>query len=107
MAISKVMPTASLISAHTDVGPLRSCFTPDIPLAAGNVTKESLNLSSNIRTVDWAPQTDVLGHPNVKAFITQGGINSLYEAMHNAVPVGIIPLLADQPFNLRQVTLTF
>ena len=35
---------------------------------------------------------------------TQGGINSLYEAMHNAVPVGVIPLVADQPFNLRQVT---
>ena len=74
-----------------------------ISLCSGAVTLESLGLSSNIKTVDWAPQSDILGHPNVKAFITQGGINSLYEAMHNAVPVGIIPLVTDQPFNQRQV----
>ena len=76
---------------------------PPALVAAGKVTLASLNLSSNIKPVAWAPQSDVLGHPSVKAFITQGGINSLYEAMHNAVPVGVIPLVADQPFNLRQV----
>jgi len=39
----------------------------------------SLPVSSNIKVVKWAPQNDVLGHPNVKAFFTQGGANSFNE----------------------------
>ena len=74
-------------------------------MSAGNVSLASLKLGSNIRTLDWAPQTDILGHPNLKAFVTHGGINSLYEAMHNAVPVAVIPMIADQPFNLKRVSL--
>ena len=65
----------------------------------------SLKLASNIRTLEWAPQLAILGHSIIKAFVTQGGINSLYEAMHNAVPVAIIPLNTDQPFNLKRVSL--
>ena len=42
----------------------------------GNST---LTLGSNVKTVKWAPQNDVLGHPNVKAFYTQGGANSFNE----------------------------
>ena len=42
----------------------------------GNST---LNLGSNVKTVKWAPQNDVLGHPSVKAFYTQGGANSFNE----------------------------
>ena len=29
--------------------------------------------------VEFAPQNDLLGHPAVQIFITQGGANSLYE----------------------------
>ena len=39
----------------------------------------SLPVCSNIKVVKWAPQNDVLGHPSVKAFFTQGGANSFNE----------------------------
>ena len=70
---------------------------------AVNVTKADLNLTANVKTMDWAPQADILGHPNVRAFVTQGGINSMYEAMHNAVPVAVIPQIGDQVYNLARV----
>ena len=31
------------------------------------------NLPDHIRAVTWVPQNDVLGHPNVRAFLTHGG----------------------------------
>ncbi len=43
------------------------------------LNNSSLPVSSNIKAVKWAPQNDVLGHPNVKAFFTQGGANSFNE----------------------------
>ena len=39
----------------------------------------SLPVGSNVKIVQWAPQNDVLGHPSVKAFFTQGGANSFNE----------------------------
>ena len=39
----------------------------------------SLSVGSNVKIVKWAPQNDVLGHPSVKAFFTQGGANSFNE----------------------------
>ena len=73
-------------------------------LCAGNLTLAELQLGSNIMVLNWAPQADILGHPSIKAFVTQGGVNSLYEAMHNAVPVALLPVLADQPYNLKQAS---
>ena len=67
------------------------------------MTEETLNLSPNVKLIDWAPQNDVLGHPAVKAFVMQGGINSLYEAVHHAKPVVSIPVIGDQPVNSGKV----
>ncbi|KAL0043684.1 hypothetical protein WJX82_007403 [Trebouxia sp. C0006] len=64
-----------------------------------NMSMDSLNLGKNIMLTDWAPQNDVLGHPVVKAFLTQAGINSLHEAAYHGKPIVSVPLIVDQPAN--------
>lgn len=39
-------------------------------------------------------------HPNVKLFVSHGGISGLYEAVDAAVPVLGFPLFYDQPRNI-------
>ena len=67
------------------------------------MTLESLNLGSNIKVVPWASQNDVLGHPGVKAFVTQSGINSIYEAVYHAKPTVAVPLITEQGENGQRV----
>ncbi|XP_065085800.1 UDP-glucosyltransferase 2-like isoform X1 [Ochlerotatus camptorhynchus] len=55
-----------------------------------------LDGSSNIRTVPWVPQQDLLAHPNVKLFVTQGGQQSMEEAVDRQVPMVVIPFNFDQ-----------
>ncbi len=64
---------------------------------------EALNLGTNIKLIDWAPQNDILGHPAVKAFLTHAGINSLYEAAYHGKPIVSVPLIVDQPANAAKV----
>ncbi len=63
----------------------------------------ALNLGTNIKLIDWAPQNDILGHPAVKAFLTHAGINSLYEAAYHGKPIISVPLIVDQPANAAKV----
>ncbi|XP_014236324.1 UDP-glucuronosyltransferase 2B15-like [Trichogramma pretiosum] len=58
-------------------------------------------LPSNIHTLPWIPQEKVLNHPNVKAFITHGGLLGTQEAVFYGVPMICIPLLADQWTNAQ------
>lgn len=44
-----------------------------------HVSNSSLTVGDNVKIVKWAPQNNVLGHPQVKAFFTQGGTNSFNE----------------------------
>ncbi|CAK0754688.1 hypothetical protein CVIRNUC_002317 [Coccomyxa viridis] len=62
----------------------------------------SLGLGSNVKVVQWAPQNDLLGSGRVRAFLTHGGINGLYEAAFHAVPLVGIPLIADQLDNVMK-----
>lgn len=45
----------------------------------------------------------VSAHPKVKAFITQGGLQSCEETVHFSVPVVGIPLFSDQPPNIQKL----
>lgn len=56
---------------------------------------------SNVKTVDWLPQMDVLAHSNVVLFITHGGLMGTMEAASNGMPMVGIPLFGDQFHNIR------
>ncbi|KAK5645027.1 hypothetical protein RI129_006327 [Pyrocoelia pectoralis] len=57
------------------------------------------NLPPNVKLGTWFPQQDILDHPNVKLFITHGGLLSTMEAIYHGVPVVAIPFFGDQEMN--------
>lgn len=57
----------------------------------------------NVKISKWLPQQDVLGHPNIKLFITQGGLQSLEEGISDGIPFLAIPFIADQYGNAAQI----
>ncbi|XP_057652183.1 UDP-glycosyltransferase UGT5-like isoform X1 [Diorhabda carinulata] len=68
-------------------------------------SEEVTNLPDNIKLISWVPQQDILRHPNVKLFITQGGIQSLEEAIVNHVPMAMLPVFGDQEANAKRMEL--
>ncbi|KAF7640207.1 UDPGT domain-containing protein [Meloidogyne graminicola] len=58
-----------------------------------------LNSIPNIHTFDWVKQPAILAHPNLKAFITHCGQNSLIESVRANVPIIGLPLFGDQFYN--------
>ncbi|XP_049957789.1 UDP-glycosyltransferase UGT5-like [Schistocerca serialis cubense] len=57
----------------------------------------------NVMIAKWLPQQDVLAHPNIRLFITQGGLQSMNEASYFAVPLIGIPFFADQQQNVAKM----
>ncbi|KAL2094260.1 hypothetical protein ACEWY4_008979 [Coilia grayii] len=60
-------------------------------------------LGNNTMLVQWMPQNDLLGHPQIKAFVAHGGTNGIQEAIYHGVPVLGVPLFFDQFDNLLRV----
>ena len=54
------------------------------------------NVPENVRVVNWMPQNDLLGHPNMKLFITHCGMNSYIEAVYQGIPILGTPFAIDQ-----------
>jgi hypothetical protein len=54
-------------------------------------------------TEKWFPQDDILAHPNVKLFISHGGLGSVVEAKFHGVPILGVPFFADQSGNVRKI----
>ena len=61
------------------------------------------HVPDNVMLLPWIPQNDILGHDNVKLFITHGGNNGQFEALYHGVPMLVLPVFAEQPSNARRV----
>jgi hypothetical protein len=55
--------------------------------------------NGNVRIEKWVPQSAVLAHPKVRAFVSHCGATSCAEAILNGVPVIGLPFFQDQLFN--------
>lgn len=60
------------------------------------------NKPDNVLIQNWWPQDDILAHPNVKIFITHGGLLSTLESLYHGVPVIGIPIFGDQYLNMAK-----
>ena len=60
------------------------------------------SLKPNIKLVEWLPQNDLLGHKDIRAFVSHVGQYSLYESAYHGVPVVAVPLFADQFSNAKR-----
>ncbi|XP_017101717.2 UDP-glucosyltransferase 2 [Drosophila bipectinata] len=54
----------------------------------------------NVLIKKWYPQPDILAHPNVKMFITHGGLLSTIESIYFGKPVLGLPVFYDQFMNV-------
>uniref|UniRef100_A0A914PA20 UDP-glucuronosyltransferase n=1 Tax=Panagrolaimus davidi TaxID=227884 RepID=A0A914PA20_9BILA len=61
-----------------------------------NGTIELAKNVSNIEFLEWFPQSDLLHHSNIKAFISHGGFNSVLETARTGIPAIILPFFYDQ-----------
>ena len=66
--------------------------------------QELTSHSTNVHIVKWFPQNDLLGHKNVKLFITHSGNNGQYEAVYHAVPLVTFPLQLEQIHNSYRIS---
>ncbi|SPP83487.1 UDP-glucuronosyltransferase 1-9 [Drosophila guanche] len=64
------------------------------------------NKPDNLFISDWFPQTDILAHPQVLAFVTHGGMLSTTESIYHGKPVIGLPIFSDQFFNMAHAEQT-
>ncbi|XGW11867.1 hypothetical protein V3C99_012939 [Haemonchus contortus] len=58
---------------------------------------------TNIHTMKWIPQSDLLGDKRLSAFITHAGMNSVLEATFSGKPMVVVPLFGDQYLNAKNM----
>ncbi|USC25867.1 egt [Palpita vitrealis nucleopolyhedrovirus] len=64
---------------------------------------KNVTLPANIITQNWFNQRAVLHHKSVKAFITQGGLQSSEEALEAQVPMVCLPMMGDQFYHSHKL----
>ncbi|XP_072034360.1 UDP-glucuronosyltransferase 2B14-like isoform X2 [Amphiura filiformis] len=65
--------------------------------------KPAATLTPNVKVADWIPQNDLLGHPQIKAFVYHCGMNGVWEAVYHGVPMVAVPLFGDQYDNAQRL----
>ncbi|ROL43913.1 UDP-glucuronosyltransferase 2B17 [Anabarilius grahami] len=97
------------MSLGTLIAQLPQDVTNDIAAAFAQIPQKVIwrytgprpvTLGNNTLLVDWLPQNDLLGHPQIKVFVAHGGTNGVQEAIYHGVPILGLPLVFDQPDNL-------
>ncbi|AYN44979.1 egt [Alphabaculovirus alterspexiguae] len=61
-------------------------------------------MPENVFVQSWFDQYNLLHHANLKAFVTQGGVQSTDEAIDAIVPLLGMPMMGDQAFNTNKYT---
>lgn len=64
--------------------------------------KQLMNITANTQNNIPRPSC-YLGHANTRAFLSHGGLNSIYEAMYHGVPVVGVPLFGDHYDTMTRV----
>merc|ERR1719322_1314480 len=64
--------------------------------------KDLSGMPDNVFISNWLPQNDLLAHPNLKVFVTHGGLGSTQEALTHAVPLVGVPINGDQMANMMR-----
>jgi len=58
-------------------------------------------LPANVHAERWVPQADVM--PHAAAMVCHGGFGTVRAGLTAGVPMAVLPLFADQPYNARRV----
>ncbi|XP_050054770.1 UDP-glucosyltransferase 2-like isoform X3 [Aphis gossypii] len=78
----------------------RECFSQIPQKVLWKYEGDMKDKPKNVMTRKWFPQRDILLHPNMKLFISHGGISGVYETVDAGVPVLGFPIFYDQPRNI-------
>jgi UDP:flavonoid glycosyltransferase YjiC (YdhE family) len=59
------------------------------------------DVAPNVHIARWVPQADVM--PHAAAMVCHGGSGTVNAGLAAGVPMAVVPLFADQPYNARRV----
>jgi len=62
------------------------------------------DVPENVKISSWLPQQDILSHPNLRVFVTHGGIGGVTEAIYHKANLVGIPFSNDQKPNLLRAS---
>jgi UDP:flavonoid glycosyltransferase YjiC (YdhE family) len=91
----------ALVKAMAALQPVRFVWKLSAAHQAALAAATNVMQLENVRMSDWVPQNGLLGHPSVRAFVTQGGYLSMGEAAYHGVPVLGLPFIPGQAELIR------